>query len=244
MASKYIGIPKEPSAAGFMLVSTIYGLAVAKAGVREWSAGILLVLLHMFTFDPILNAARTWDLRDLFYLGIVNALPYFCLLVLGVKTLALSLAVSVVILGSHFLLVNRRKWRDPYVYITGSAIPVLAALNIPVAVTNALRADVFVLWLLSSIYVMATSAYIESVLPYREFDPKVALTLWLPAFIPVLYNIFLVIPIAEPTVKFLVQIKNPKKIKATPHEIRRLGWREFARFMVYCTLLIIILKLT
>ncbi|MEB3755942.1 MAG: hypothetical protein GSR79_03685 [Desulfurococcales archaeon] len=244
MSTKYLGIPKEPSAAGFMFISTIYGLLLANASAKGWIIGIILLLLHMFTFDPILNATRTWNLRVMIYLGIANAIPYFGLFILGVKTLLLSLTISTIVLGSHFLVVYRRKWRDPYVYITGSAIPVLAALNIPVAVTNTLHMDVLVFWLLASIYVISTSAYIESILPYRKFNPKIPMIIWIPAFISIAYKVFLVIPLAEPTIKFLIHILNPVTINASPREIKRLGWREFVRFLLYVTLLLLLLRLT
>ncbi len=238
---KYINWPREPSASGFMVISTIYALILQHAGVKAWITGIALLLLHLFTFDPILNAARTWDMRVMSALAALNVAPYLLILAVGNSSLIPVLSISIVILGIHFYTVSRRKWRDPLVYITGSAIPVLASLVIPVASTGFISSRALVFWALTTIHVVATAAYIESLLPFREFTPKGGLLLWIPAYLFLPYNPLVLIALIEPTVKFARQALRPVKLDFSPWELRRLGWREFARFMVYTSLLLAIL---
>jgi hypothetical protein len=241
---KYINRPREPSASGFMIISTVYALILQKAGLDAWITGIALLMLHLLTFDPILNAARTWDMKTMSVLGAVNITPYLVILAYGNRSLIPVLIISMFILGVHFYTVSRKKWNNPLVYITGSAIPVLVSLVIPVASTWYISSKTIVFWILTTIHVVATAAYIESLLPFRKFTPRGGLLLWLPSYAFLAYNPLILIALVEPTIKFVRQSIIESKLTSSPRELKKLGWREFTRFITYTTILLAVLSLT
>ncbi len=230
--------PREPSAAGFIIVSTLTGLYQAGADSPGLIVlGLTVMMVHLFTFDPILDEARRWNIRWLALLAAVNLAPYVYGLVEGSYAVYKALTVSLAVIGLHLILASRMRWNNPWVYITGSAITTLPAISIPALLVGELNTRILVAWAATAIYIAASSAYIESRLPFRELDPRIPLLVWLPVYILCWWSRILCIAFIEPLFRYTLNILKPSKITGGAQAIKRFGWSEFTRFIMYTILI-------
>ena len=238
-------LPREPSVAGMIVFSGLGGLVLAgyrsTAGLAAAIAGILV---HLFTFDKGFYAFRFKKYRVLALILALNLAPYFSSLVLyssWIETLAV-LSTGTSIIGFHLYLAKRLGAQNPYVYISGAAIPVLPALSAPLLATGELAPRSLLFWAILTLYSATTAAYVETRLAFRKYSPKKTVALWLPSFLGALYCPYTLLALAEPTAKLAVNVKK-RGFVSKPREIKMLGVKELARLSVFTAILVAVLAL-
>ena len=225
-------LPKEPSVAGFMLLSFLYSLALCPLPPGRALLAVALLLLHLFTFDETFRRVKVSIKRALPFL-ILNAVPYL-VLPFFMSVNAWVLAVPALLLLCYFCLKS-----DYRAYVVGSTVPTLTAFTVFYLAPKVTVEDLF-FWYALAVHVSATAAYIESKLPWRDVSPRTGLAIWLLAFPLLVLKPALLAAFIEPTVKFLRNALKDGKIR--PNELKKLGWTEMARFILYSTLLLIMFK--
>ncbi len=103
--------------------------------------------------------------------------------------------------------------------------------------------DVLVFWFLLAYYEAIGAAYVETKLAFRKFPKKYPLIAWLPAFLVVLYNPYLVLALIEPTVRLVRNLRDSTYV-AKIDDIKRLGWSVFGSVMLLYTITLAVLYLT
>ncbi len=231
--------PREPSVIGIMLFSTLVVLAAADPPIHVVAIGLLLFLLHLFSFDTGFNAARRRDAATLLIVALINILPYALIVLLRegmVYIFGIILALSLLLIATIAYWI----WpKNPWSYIIGSIVPALPALSL-VSVFH-LGTKPIIAWLFYSVYIIAEAAYIESRLPFRNFNPWISTVLWMPAIlIAYSYNPLLLLATIEPTLRFFYNsLKGPFKV--AHDEIRRLGRRALLGTTLFTITTILIL---
>ena len=229
-------LPQEPSAAGFMLISFLYSLILCPLSPPLAALALGLFLLHFLTFDVTFMRLKASLRRALPFLTL-NVVPYL-LLPFFVRTNFWVLLIPAALILSYLYLSKSRD--NPHAYILGSAIPTVTAFTV-FFLAPRVEASHLVFWYALAVYVSATAAYIESKLPWRKVSGKTGLLVWTLSLPVLLFKPFSVVAFVEPTVKF---VRNAiKVVKIDPREIKKLGWVEMSRFLLYSTLLLIIFKL-
>jgi hypothetical protein len=234
----WVSRPSEPSVAGMLLLSGLGGVLVARPQPATAAAALGLLAFHFLTFDPAFNALRRRHAARFTLLAAANAAPYLAAAAAGIMPLwALLLAGDV--LASHALLFATRGPRDPLVYIYGAAVPVLPALSLPAAV-GALNRAALVYWLLLTGHAVATAAYVETKLPWRRRSPAVPPAAWAPfAAAGLVAAPETIVALVEPTVKLARNLVDKNRvIDPRPENIRRLGWTEMKRLVLFTGLLV------
>ncbi|UXD22289.1 hypothetical protein IPA_03240 [Ignicoccus pacificus DSM 13166] len=228
-------LPQEPSAAGFMIVSFLYMLILTPLPLYLIPVAMTLLLIHLSTFDETFRRLKISPKEAAPYLAL-NIIPYL-VLPLFVKVNLVVLVIPAIIIFLYLYLFKSRD--NPHAYILGSSIPTLTSFII-IYLSPKVTLTQLVFWYALAIYVSATAAYIESKLPWRKVDPRTALAVWglsLPVFI---FKPCSLIAFIEPTIKFVRNVLN--NVKVNPKELKRFGWKEMSRFMLYSTLLLILFK--
>ncbi len=233
---RLLRVPREPSAAGMIMVSGLAGLAIAWPPLSPLLAlPLAALLLHFFTFDAAFDALRAGDKKVLALVLALNAAPYAAAALLeGPGPVAVALLAGLGVTGAHVYTARRLGMKNPYTYVTGAAVPVLPALAAP-ALAGVLDARVLVFWALLTLYSMVTAAYVESRLAFRSFEPRKPLALWLPVFASTLYCPYLAAALAEPTAKLVANTRRNRKV-SRPEEIKAMGLRELLRLFAFVAL--------
>ena len=238
--NRLLRVPREPSAAGMIVVSGLAGLVVA---LPVPSPILLLplaaILLHFFTFDAAFDALRSRATRLLVSVVALNSAPYVVGAALYPSQVLPVIVIGLGIIGLHLYTARRLGLKSPATYITGALVPVLPALTSP-ALVGGLGTTTLVFWALLSIYSAATAAYVESKLAFRRYSREKPLVLWLPALLGIVACPYTAVALAEPTVKLVANLRDNKLVSA-PKEIKRLGLRELIRLFVFVAVLVPIL---
>jgi len=234
--------PREPSAAGMLLLSGLGGLLVARPPVAAALAAVAVLGLHFLSFDPAFSALRRRRVGAFAALAAANAAPYLVALAAGAAEPAPILAAAG-FLAAYGLLFARRGPRDPLVYVAGAAVPVLPGLTLPALVGAAGRGQLLY-WGLLTAHAVATAAYVESRLPWRRLSPLVAVAVWAPAALAgVAAEPSVAAAVVEPTVKVAWNAVSRNRF-IEPGRLRRLGWVEMARLLLFASLLLAALLLS
>ncbi|NPA84946.1 MAG: hypothetical protein GXO07_02955 [Crenarchaeota archaeon] len=220
-----------------MIISFAEALVLRPLPPERLLLASLALLVHLATFDEIFKKLKASPKRVLPLLGL-NALPY-ALSALIFEVNLWALAVPAALVAADLYLSRMRE--SPHAYVVGSAIPTATALTVAYFSPEP-APELWLFWYALAVHVIATAAYVESKLPWRSVSPKLGLAIWLFAFPALALEPLLAVAFAEPTVKFLRNALKDGKV--SPKELKRLGWREMGRFVLYSALLTAILKTT
>ena len=242
--SRWLAKPQEPSVTGMMILSGLAGLALARPPPPAALLALATLALHLATFDPAFNAARRRDYTAFTVLAAANSAPYLAAVLHGTAPPA-PVAAAAAILATHTTLYARLGPRNPLVYIYGAAIPVLPALALP-ALTGHLTREALAYWIADTGYSVATAAYIETRLPWRRLNPLAPLAPWIPlAAAAAALEPALLAAEVEPTIKLLHNLaRRDRVIKPVPAEIKRLGWTEMYRHILFTGIAVATLTIT
>ncbi len=246
-------VPKEPGAGGTIILSMIGGLILAHADWRGWVVGITVALVTFFTFDYAFDSYRSWRIGGMVLTLTLNGLAYFLpplywfgkdVLRPSLKNpLLIPLVVVVVLFALHFAFSRTRGWKNPVTYALGNLLPAVPALFAPAVAGKPFGDDVFVFWFLLAYYEAIGAAYVETKLAFRKFPRKYPLIAWLPAFLVLLYNPYLVLALIEPTVRLVLNL-GERTYVAKIEDIKKLGWSVFRSVMLLYVITIAVLYLT
>ena len=238
-------VPREPGAGGTIILAMIGGLLLSGADLRGWLIGLAVALVTFFTFDYAFDSYRAWKLRDMAIALGINGLAYLLpALYWGiVSELLTPLAIVGVIFALHFAFSRAKGWKNPVTYALGNLLPAVPALFAPAVAGKSLNTDVLVFWFLLAYYEAIGAAYVETKLAFRKFPKRYPLIAWIPAFIVVLYNPYLIIALIEPTVRLVRNLKDRAYV-AKIEDIKKLGWSVFRSVMLLYFLTLAILYLT
>ena len=237
---RLLSVPREVSAASMLLISGIGGLILARPPLNWALLGLLVLAIHFFTFDSAFYALRAGSTRLFLVSVTINTVPYIIVSVyIRPSLLALGLlGVAALLLAVHLVIERISGPGTEMEYIVGSSIPVLPAATIP-SLIGLVNRGVIMYWLLLTIYAVATAAYVEAHLPWRNTSPWLASILFLPAWVLVSIIPYISVALVEPTISYLLYSLRPRKI--TPQEIRKLGRKTFARLLLFSILTLVVL---
>ncbi|WP_297063140.1 hypothetical protein [Thermococcus sp.] len=246
-------VPREPGAGGTIILAMIGGLILSHADWKGWLIGISVALITFFTFDYAFDSYRSWRMGGMaFALGlnglayILPALYWFGKGILEPSTdnpLLIPLGVIGVLFALHFTFSRKKGWKNPVTYALGNLLPAVPALFAPAVSGRPFNYDVLVFWFLLAYYEAIGAAYVETKLAFRKFPKKYPLIAWLPAFLVVLYNPYLVLALIEPTVRLVRNLRDSTYV-AKIDDIKRLGWSVFGSVMLLYTITLAVLYLT
>jgi len=246
-------IPREPGAGGTIILSMIGGLILSHADWRGWIIGIAVALVTFFTFDYAFDSYRAWKLRDMGLALGLNGLAYFlpafywfgkdALKPSHDNPILIPIAVVAVLFALHFTFSRTRGWKNPVTYALGNLLPAVPSLFAPALSGKPFSDDVLVFWFLLAYYEAIGAAYVETRLAFRKFPRKYPLIAWLPAFLVVLYNPYLVLALIEPTVRLAMNLRDDTYV-AKIEDIKRLGWSVFKSVMLLYVITLAVLYLT
>ena len=243
-------VPREPGAGGTIILSMIGGLILANADWRGWLIGIAVALITFLTFDYAFDSYRAWKLGDMALALGINGLAYLLPALYWLRSvdglisaLAIPLGVVAVLFTLHFAFSRTKGWKNPVTYALGNLLPAVPALFAPAVSGRLFNYDVFVFWFLLAYYEAIGAAYVETRLAFRKFPRKYPLIAWLPAFLVVLYNPYLVLALIEPTVRLVRNLRDSTYV-AKIDDIKKLGWSVFKSVMLLYTITLAVLYLT
>ncbi len=243
-------VPREPGAGGTIILAMIGGLILSHADWRGWLIGIAVALITFFTFDYAFDSYRAWKLRDMTLALGINGLAYLLPAIYWwrsvknlINVLAIPMCIVAVLFALHFAFSRKKGWKNPVTYALGNLIPAVPALFAPAVSGRPFNYDVLVFWFLLAYYEAIGGAYVETKLAFRKFPRKYPLIAWLPAFLVVFYNPYLVLALIEPTVRLLRNLRDSTYV-AKIDDIKRLGWSVFWSVMLLYTITLAVLYLT
>ncbi|ASJ01741.1 hypothetical protein A3K92_08155 [Thermococcus gorgonarius] len=242
-------IPREPGAGGTIVLSMIGGLILAHADWLGWLIGMAVALVTFFTFDYAFDSYRAWKLKDMAVALGINGLTYLIPALYWwrsiddlISVLTIPFGVVAVLFALHFAFSRTKGWKSPVTYALGNLLPAVPALFAPAVSGRPFSDDIFVFWFLLAYYEAIGAAYVETKLAFRKFPRKYPLIAWLPAFLVVLYNPYLVLALIEPTVRLLRNLREGTYV-AKIEDIKRLGWSVFGSVMLLYVITLAILYL-
>ena len=243
-------VPREPGAGGTIILSMIGGLILSHADWRGWLIGIAVALITFFTFDYAFDSYRAWKLRDMALALGINGLAYLLPALYWwrsvknlINVLAIPMCIVAVLFALHFAFSRKKGWKNPVTYALGNLIPAVPALFAPAVSGRPFNYDVLVFWFLLAYYEAIGAAYVETKLAFRKFPRKYPLIAWLPAFLVVFYNPYLVLALIEPTVRLIRNLRDSTYVTKID-DIKRLGWSVFWSVMLLYTITLAVLYLT
>ena len=159
---RLLSVPREVSAASMLLISGVGGLVLARPSPGYFILGLSVLTIHFFTFDLAFYALRARDTGLFLVSVIINVVPYIVVLAYNKPSLlALGLlGAALLLLVAHLVVEKVSGPGSELEYIVGSSIPVLPAATIP-SILGLVNRWVAIYWLLLTIYVVATAAYVE-----------------------------------------------------------------------------------
>ncbi len=242
-------VPREPGAGGTIILAMIGGLILSHADWRGWLIGIAVSLITFFTFDYAFDSYRAWKLGDMVLALGINGLAYLLPAWYWwrsvenlINVLAIPLGTVAVLFALHFAFSRKKGWKNPATYALGNLLPAVPVLFAPAVSGRAFSYDVFIFWFLLAYYEAIGAAYVETKLAFRKFPRKYPLIAWLPAFLVVLYNPYLILALIEPTVRLLRNLRDNTYV-AKIGDIKRLGWSVFWSVMLLYTITLAVLYL-
>jgi len=235
---RLIGFPREISAAAMLLLSGLGALALVARTPRDIVLGSLVLVVHLVTFDSAFYSIRSRDAGLFATTLLLNATPYIIALIITRISLGLVLVlgIALVILAIQIIIENTLGAGSEPEYVFGALVPVLPALTIP-ALLGLVNRNTILYWVLLSIYAVATAAYIESKLPWRNTSPRLAMLLLAPAWIVAIMRPCTSVALIEPTLRYTIEAVRPRKIERT--ELKSLGRTTLARLLLFATLSLI-----
>ena len=238
-------VPREPGAGGTIILAMVGGLILSHADWKGWLIGLTAALVTFLTFDYAFDSYRAWKLKDMALALGLNGLAY--LLPALYRGTINELIVPLVIVGTifalHFAFSRTKGWKNPVTYALGNLLPAVPALFAPAIAGRPFSDKIFVFWFLLAYYEAIGAAYVETRLAFRKFPRKYPLLAWLPAFLVLLYNPYLVIALIEPTVRLGINLKDTTYV-AKIEDIKKLGWSVFRSVMLLYVLTLAVLYLT
>jgi len=241
---KIFKVPREPGAGGTIILAMIGGLILSGADLRGWLIGLAVALLTFFTFDYAFDSYRAWKLKDMAVALGLNGLAYVLPAFYWgtVNELLISLAIVGILFTLHFAFSRAKGWKNPITYALGNLLPAVPALFAPAVAGKPFTDRVLVFWFLLAYYEAIGAAYVETKLAFRKFPRKYPLVAWIPAFIVVLYNPYLVVALIEPTFRLVRNLRDNTYV-AKIEDIKKLGWSVFRSVMLLYVLTLAILYL-
>jgi hypothetical protein len=223
----------------------IGGLILSHADWRGWILGIAVALITFFTFDYAFDSYRAWRLKDMALALGLNGLAYILpSLYWGtLSELWIPLAIVSIIFALHFAFSRAKGWKNPVTYALGNLLPAVPALFAPAIAGKPLNDDVLIFWFLLAYYEAIGAAYVETKLAFRKFPKKYPLLAWLPVFLVVISNSYLLIPLIEPTVRLVRNLRDDTYV-AKIDDIKKLGWSVFRSVMLLYILTLAVLYFT
>ncbi|WP_297416751.1 hypothetical protein [Thermococcus sp.] len=242
--------PKEPGAGGTIILSMIGGLILSHASWGGWFVGLLVAVVTFFTFDYAFDSYRSWRIKGMTTALGLNGLAYILPALYWwrsleglVDVLLIPFVIVGIIFAFHFTFSRARGWKDPVTYALGNLLPAVPVLFAPAVAGRPFGEDVFIFWLLLAYYEAIGAAYVETKLAFRKFPRKYPLIAWLPAFLVVLYNPYLVLALIEPTIRLTLNLRD-NTYAAKMDEIKKLGWSVFKSVMLLYIITLAVLYLT
>jgi hypothetical protein len=223
----------------------VLGLLVALPKAQILSPGLVagsvaLLLLHLLCFDAGFAAARGRRLRRLAILALLNSAPYALILWLrGITEVfvpGLLLAIAVFALATTAYLLDPR---SPDAYVAGSVIPALAGLAI-ISALDSPEPSLLPLWSVFALHVVARTAYTESRLPFRDYNPWISVAVLGAAIVvAAIYKPLLLVALIEPVVTMTRNaVRGPYKLQI--NKLKQYGRRELLAQTVFATLLVVL----
>ena len=231
--------PREPSAAGMIAFSWIIGVLSASRTMLE---GLLLavtaVLVHLLTFDAILDALRRSRIAALALYVTLNGVPYIVAVASWRDyTLLAALLVALPVLAAYAVLAKRGLLKTPAGYIAGASLLTYTSILAATTAGEPTRLTLLA-FTVTMLYTASSTAYVESRLPIRDTSPLLPLGLWMPAIITAaLLEPILLLAAIEPTARFIANAVRNTKIDM--RSIKRLGLAELVRLATYTMLMTI-----
>ena len=242
---KIFKVPREPGAGGTIILAMMGGLILSGADLRGWLIGLAVALLTFFTFDYAFDSYRAWKMKDMAIAlglnGLAYVLPAFYWRT--VSELLIPLAIVGVLFTLHLAFSRAKGWKNPITYALGNLLPAVPALFAPAVAGKPFTDRVLVFWFLLAYYEAIGAAYVETKLAFRKFPREYPLIAWLPVFLVLLYNPYLIIALIEPTFRLVRNLKDTTYV-AKIEDIKKLGWRVFRSVMLLYVLTLAILYLT
>jgi len=237
-----LGKPREPSVWGMMIISFLTGLALAE-NIDIWGTLIALtgLIVTLATFDSIMDSLRLKRRKTWIVLIMISSTPYLVGLAYWGSPIIIPIVAASSLILFHLSLSMIAGWKNPVTYIVGAAIPVLPFLVTPTIASGGINSRIWIAWILLSLYAMTTAAYVETRLSFRQLDPRVPLLVWIPSIASIIYSPILIIALVEPTAKVLSNLRS-RRLVNDGDEIKRMGWIELGRILLFSILLIIILR--
>jgi len=200
---KIFKVPREPGAGGTIILAMMGGLILSGADLRGWLIGLAVALLTFFTFDYAFDSYRAWKMKDMAVALGLNGLAYVLPAFYWgtVNELLISLAIVGILFTLHFAFSRAKGWKNPITYALGNLLPAVPALFAPAVAGKPFTDRVLVFWFLLAYYEAIGAAYVETKLAFRKFPRKYPLIAWLPVFLVLFYNPYLIIALIEPTVR-------------------------------------------
>ncbi|WP_456421741.1 hypothetical protein [Thermococcus sp.] len=238
-------VPREPGAGGTIILAMIGGLILSHADWKGWLIGIAVALVTFFTFDYAFDSYRAWKLGDMTLALGLNGLVYLLptLYLRTINELVVPLVIVGIIFALHFAFSRAKGWKNPVTYALGNLLPAVPALFAPAIAGKPFTDKVLVFWFLLAYYEAIGAAYVETRLAFRKFPKKYPLLAWLPAYLVILYNPYLVVALLEPTVRLVMNLRDNTYV-AKIDDIKKLGWSVFRSVMLLYVLSLAILYLT
>ncbi|WP_297510319.1 hypothetical protein [Thermococcus sp.] len=246
-------VPREPGAGGTIILSMIGGLILAHADWRGWVVGITVALVTFFTFDYAFDSYRAWRLGGMAFTLGLNGLAYILPAIYWFggealkpspkNPLLVPLTIVAVLFALHFAFSRIKGWKNPLTYALGNFLPAVPALFAPAVAGKPFSYDVLVFWFLLAYYEAIGAAYVETKLAFRKFPKKYPLIAWLPAFLVVLYNSYLILALIEPTARLILNLRDTTYV-AKIDDIKRLGWSVFRSVMLLYVITLAVLYLS
>ena len=244
MGSRVLGIlkvPREPSVTGMMIISYIGSVVISRPSISTTVVSLLLVLLHLFSFDTIFDAIKIGRLgRRIVLLLLVNILPYIIILVLlpNITRLLVSLLLLLLLLQYTILVVGLGS-KHVVTMVMGSAIPVSSAL-IPALIEGEVTTSLVLFWGILTLYSIVTAIYVETRLAFRYIDRRIPLILWFPSLLFTFIEPLLLVALIEPFTKLIYNIFSKVRL-SDAREIRRMGFIELGRLILFVVVVVFIL---
>jgi len=231
-------LPREKSVVGILTLGYLLAVATSLRLLRPAPLALATAayLLHLFTFDAIFYARSG---SRFYLLAAVNFLPYLAAAVLGWWN-ATAYVVGLVLFAAYAALLHLGRGRAVEGVVVGTALLASIFLLVKAIIMQQLEFRDYLLYLLFVGYHVATAYYVESRLAFRDVRPHTALYIWTPvaAFAVFLWP-YLLIAVAEPFYKFLINVRS--NVKCSRHEdIVKMGWRELARASLFTVVLAVV----
>ena len=234
-------IPSEPSVIGIMVLSFLAGILIGGFSM-DYFLGLSLIAftIHLLTFSHIQDIFRARGFRYLPLPLTLNTIPYILGMALGRQSILLPMVIGGGVFTTYSILVYRHGYRYYPAILVGTLLittQFLVAKGFN-SIDGIILVEDVLIWIYLAGYYTSTAYYVESRLVFRDVPPINPFILWIASSTPIVIYIYSLIPsYIEPTVKHLANIFRNVKYSGA-REIRRMGWIEMVRSLIFTILLI------